>query len=255
MEVVDVETAAQAGDGVVSFAARCLLMVSDALAADAGGWSPLDRHGSPVGLVAYPRRRTLEEMASEHRRYVHALERGVRRSPPEEQEPRELATSADGTDHRAASTTGAPAPSWAALTFFSLGRPASQLWLIRNPEWGEITPSELRILRSFRRFIDEQLAEVVDGNRPGPVMAEDLRQSGLTEREREVVTLAATGATNAEIARTLVVSTATIKTHLYRAFSKLEIRNRAELAHRLMSEHLRSDGMPSSVTTGAVGVG
>jgi DNA-binding NarL/FixJ family response regulator len=51
----------------------------------------------------------------------------------------------------------------------------------------------------------------------------------LTEREREVVTLVAQGMTNDEIARDLVVSPATARTHVSRAMIKLGARDRAQL--------------------------
>ncbi|OLF05893.1 DNA-binding response regulator [Actinophytocola xinjiangensis] len=51
----------------------------------------------------------------------------------------------------------------------------------------------------------------------------------LTEREREVVALVGEGLTNDEIARRLVVSPATAKTHVSRAMIKLAARDRAQL--------------------------
>jgi DNA-binding NarL/FixJ family response regulator len=53
--------------------------------------------------------------------------------------------------------------------------------------------------------------------------------SGLTEREREVMALVAEGLSNEEIARLLVVSPATAKTHVSRAMVKLQARDRAQL--------------------------
>jgi DNA-binding NarL/FixJ family response regulator len=55
------------------------------------------------------------------------------------------------------------------------------------------------------------------------------RLEELTDREREVVALVAEGLSNEEIARRLVVSPATAKTHVSRAMGKLRARDRAQL--------------------------
>ena len=51
----------------------------------------------------------------------------------------------------------------------------------------------------------------------------------LTEREREIVACVATGRSNDEIAAELVVSPATVRTHVSRAMIKLSARDRAQL--------------------------
>ncbi|WP_234443114.1 LuxR C-terminal-related transcriptional regulator [Streptomyces cellulosae] len=51
----------------------------------------------------------------------------------------------------------------------------------------------------------------------------------LTEREREVMALAAHGKSNAEIADELVLSPLTIRSHIQRAMTKLHARDRAQL--------------------------
>ncbi|MFD5628427.1 MULTISPECIES: response regulator [unclassified Streptomyces] len=51
----------------------------------------------------------------------------------------------------------------------------------------------------------------------------------LTAREREVMALAAEGRSNAEIAEQLFVSPLTVRTHVHRAMTKLNARDRAQL--------------------------
>lgn len=56
--------------------------------------------------------------------------------------------------------------------------------------------------------------------------------ASLTPTERQVAELVATGSTNAEIARTLLMGVATVKTHLTHIYGKLSITSRTELAAR-----------------------
>ena len=51
----------------------------------------------------------------------------------------------------------------------------------------------------------------------------------LTERERELVALVATGLSNDDIAERLSLSVLTVKTHVNRAMTKLGARDRAQL--------------------------
>jgi DNA-binding NarL/FixJ family response regulator len=72
----------------------------------------------------------------------------------------------------------------------------------------------------------------------GPQPMDEAARRGLaalTDREREITVLVATGLSNDEIAAKLVLSPATVKTHVNRAMAKVGARDRAQLvvfAHR-----------------------
>jgi DNA-binding NarL/FixJ family response regulator len=74
-----------------------------------------------------------------------------------------------------------------------------------------------------------QLAQACEGART-PALAALAAPLPLTDREREIVTLAAGGLSNRDIAQRLVVSVRTVENHLYRASTKLGTTDRAELA-------------------------
>jgi DNA-binding NarL/FixJ family response regulator len=73
-----------------------------------------------------------------------------------------------------------------------------------------------------RRLIEEFAA------RPEPASARRT-VDGVTEREREVLTLVGRGMSNAEIAAHLCISPATVKSHVARLFTKLDARDRVHL--------------------------
>jgi len=73
------------------------------------------------------------------------------------------------------------------------------------------------------------LAAASAGARPAPpptALPDDL-----TPREAEVVSLIARGLSNSEIAAALVVSNATVKTHINHVFAKIGARDRAQAVH------------------------
>jgi DNA-binding NarL/FixJ family response regulator len=74
-----------------------------------------------------------------------------------------------------------------------------------------------------RRLIQEFAARPSVAVRPSPLL------DSLTPREREVLVLVARGLTNGEIAEKLVVTEATVKSHLGRVLAKIRARDRVQL--------------------------
>jgi DNA-binding NarL/FixJ family response regulator len=82
--------------------------------------------------------------------------------------------------------------------------------------------------------VQERLVAAVVSRLPAPADSENLAPGdrkppdGLTTREAEVLSLLASGLSNAEIAQRLYLSHATVKTHINRIFAKTGVRDRAQ---------------------------
>jgi DNA-binding NarL/FixJ family response regulator len=77
-----------------------------------------------------------------------------------------------------------------------------------------------------RRLIERFVAD------PPPTTGVPAELVGLSEREREVLALMARGMSNAEIATELVLGEATVKTHVARVLTKLDVRDRVQAVVR-----------------------
>ena len=97
-------------------------------------------------------------------------------------------------------------------------RPADLVEAIRVVAGGDALLAPTATRRLLDRFL------VTDVTPAAPTGSLDR----LTEREREVLTLMARGASNAEIAGRLVVSETTVKTHVSAILRKLEVRDRVQ---------------------------
>jgi DNA-binding NarL/FixJ family response regulator len=98
--------------------------------------------------------------------------------------------------------------------------PADLLSAIRSVASGDavVAPSTTR-----------RLLEAYAHRLPAPAGAGDPRMETLTPREREVLAAVARGLSNNEIAADLVLSEATVKTHIGRILAKLDLRDRVQI--------------------------
>ena len=98
--------------------------------------------------------------------------------------------------------------------------PASLLDAIKTVAAGDSLLSPAATTALIARFLSQPDQATA---RSSPLVA------SLTDRERELTALVAAGMSNDEIARDLVISTATVKTHVNRAMMKAGARDRAQL--------------------------
>lgn len=78
-------------------------------------------------------------------------------------------------------------------------------------------------------------------NRAGEAESVQHPADALTDRELEVLTHVATGASNQEIAEALFISVGTVKSHIHRLMNKLYAQNRTEAVSKARSLHILPD--------------
>nr|WP_276581834.1 response regulator transcription factor [Cellulomonas sp. RIT-PI-Y] len=109
-------------------------------------------------------------------------------------------------------------------------RPGDLIAAIRSVASGDAVISP----RVTRRMLELFSGEMPGVGQTAPAVA-DPKLESLTAREREVLLAVAEGLSNAEVAERLFLSEATVKTHVGRILTKLEVRDRVQavvLAYR-----------------------
>ena len=107
-----------------------------------------------------------------------------------------------------------------------------RIWRDKRRE--NFTLDELRLLDMLQPAFVTALARA-----QRPTLTNDLQlnilSQRLTAREQETARLVTLGLPDKEIARTLKISTTTVRTHLQNVFRKVGVNNRAALVHKLIA--------------------
>jgi DNA-binding NarL/FixJ family response regulator len=150
------------------------------------------------------------------------------------------ATQAQATQAQATHAQAAPGPRVVALTTFDADELVRQAitagavgYLVKDTPPAEII-SAVRAVAAGQGVLSPAvtgpLLAQMRGATPSPAGPSKPGLDVLTERERAVALAVTDGATNAEIARQLYVSAATVKATISRILAKLELDNRVQLA-------------------------
>jgi DNA-binding CsgD family transcriptional regulator len=116
-------------------------------------------------------------------------------------------------------------------TAAALGRIGAWLWAAEAAAQSAVAHTRSGRDDSARRalVLSGRFQDRCEDVRSPILAAVELAPAELTRREREIVRLAAQGATNAQIAERLVLSVRTVESYLYRAMGKLGVGSRHEL--------------------------
>ncbi|HVV18173.1 MAG TPA: response regulator transcription factor [Pseudonocardiaceae bacterium] len=114
---------------------------------------------------------------------------------------------------------------------FDALRSGASGFVVKNCEPGELLRA-VRVVAAGESLLSPTVTRTVIARfagTGGPVRRTHPGLAALTEREREIVGWVAAGLSNAEIGTRLVVSPATVRTHVSRAMAKMQARDRTQL--------------------------
>jgi DNA-binding NarL/FixJ family response regulator len=103
-------------------------------------------------------------------------------------------------------------------------------FLLKNTPPGELAAAVRTVAAGDALLAPSVTRRLIEAFVKRPPPGEPSELTELTEREREVMSLIARGLSNAEIAERLVLSEATVRTHVNRILSKLSLRDRTQAA-------------------------
>ncbi|WP_245617691.1 helix-turn-helix transcriptional regulator [Nitriliruptor alkaliphilus] len=234
LPVVPADRAARSTDPAAALGARALELVTSTLGLDAAGWLVLDRRGRLTLAVTHEPAPWPRPADLALRTYAHRF-RGVDPFCATDRTGgvRPVVTDTTVTGHlefeRLPYFQRWMAPlglaHMASLNLSLDGRLVAQLWAGRSRGRGGFTTADTAILQRLHALLQAMLPFLPDALTATWV----LEGAGLTPRELDVARVAATGATNNEIARALHIAPGTVRTHLHHVFEKLGVNSRAQL--------------------------
>lgn len=105
-------------------------------------------------------------------------------------------------------------------------------YLLKDTPQEELVKAILNTVKGWHPVDPKVAGKILDqvAHQPAPAYQDQKRISQLSEREREVLRLLASGLGNSEIAQTLFLSEGTIKNYVSMIFSKLGVTDRTQAA-------------------------
>lgn len=109
-------------------------------------------------------------------------------------------------------------------------RAGAKGYLLKDMSSDELVEAVRLAHRGYTQLAPGLLDKLMSGSNSDPADSVPSELPSLTPREQDVLCLIRSGATNREIAQELYIAEGTVKTHVTHLLSRLDLRNRAQLA-------------------------